>query len=241
MTGTNAHDVTDERHREGCAECRATWADLERISADARALPTLTPSRDLWSAIEARIDGRSESRAADPGAKGRKRRGADRAQERWFRAPAVRLAVAATLLIAATATVTWQVATGRAPAMPLASTVAAGEPLGADSLIPNLAAGDPGISRPAQLRAAANAADFSRIDVEIGALRQIVDQRLGQLDPQTVAVLQNSLTIIDQAIADSRRALLADPASPYLATELARAYSAKLNLLRTTAKLPVGT
>ena len=49
------HDLTNEAHRETCAECTTTWTELEAISAQARALPTLTPSRDLWTGIAARI------------------------------------------------------------------------------------------------------------------------------------------------------------------------------------------
>jgi hypothetical protein len=43
------HDLINESHRAACAECRAAWAELESISAEARALPQLTPSRDLWA------------------------------------------------------------------------------------------------------------------------------------------------------------------------------------------------
>jgi len=44
-----------DAHLAGCADCRAVAADLAKIHADAAALPTLTPSRDLWAGIEARI------------------------------------------------------------------------------------------------------------------------------------------------------------------------------------------
>jgi hypothetical protein len=43
-------------HATSCADCGALLADLEGIVAGAAALPTLTPSRDLWSGIEARIE-----------------------------------------------------------------------------------------------------------------------------------------------------------------------------------------
>ncbi len=227
----NTHDVTNELHRESCAECRAVWADLERISADARALPLLSPSRDLWSGIEARIGG------AGAGA---------RAHRRWFSSHAVRLAAAASLLVAASATITWQVATRRDPASPgsgigavaagAAGADAPGSDVGAD-----LAPGTTAASPVAAFREASNAAEYARLDGEIAALRVIVDQRLARLDPATVDVLERNLALIDAAIEKSRKALLADPASRFLATELARAYSTKLDLLRTTAKLPAGT
>jgi len=43
-------------HLDGCSDCRAVAADLEKIHADSAALPTMTPSRDLWAGIEARLE-----------------------------------------------------------------------------------------------------------------------------------------------------------------------------------------
>jgi hypothetical protein len=192
---------------------------LERISADARALPRLTPSRDLWNGIEARISGAQT-----------------RAHRRWFASPALRMAIAASLLIAATATITWQVASGRSDAaLPQVAAADPGAP------IPDLAPGDPGLSRPAGLREAAYDIDYSALDGEIRALQLVVDRNLARLDPKTVEVVEKNLALIDRAIEESRRALLQDPASAFLATELARAYTTKLSLLRNTAKLPAGT
>jgi anti-sigma factor RsiW len=47
-----------EAHAEECAECGALLADLQAIPVQAAALPTLEPSRDLWSGIAERIDAR---------------------------------------------------------------------------------------------------------------------------------------------------------------------------------------
>jgi hypothetical protein len=47
-----------EAHAERCAECGALLADLRAIPQQAAALPTLAPSRDLWSGIAERIDAR---------------------------------------------------------------------------------------------------------------------------------------------------------------------------------------
>jgi hypothetical protein len=233
------HDVTNESHREHCSECSATWAELERISAEAKALPRLTPSRDLWKGIEARIGGAGAGDARDAGESQRVPTPAElRARQRWFAAPAVRLAAAASLLIAATATITWQLATGRDPSTPAATTASSA---GTDSLIPNLAPGDAGLSQAEILRAAAYEIDYSRMDGEIRALQSVVEEQYVRLDPRTVEVVRKNLSVIDAAIAESHKALMSDPASQFLATELARAYSTKLTLLRTTAKLPAGT
>ena len=40
--------------------------------------------------------------------------------------------------------------------------------------------------------------------------------------------------------AESRAALMKDPASQFLAAQLARSYTTKLTLLRSTATMPVG-
>ena len=66
-------------------------------------------------------------------------------------------------------------------------------------------------------------------------------ERRAQLEPQTIEVLERSMTLIDQAITESRAALAKDPASQFLAAQLARSYSTKLTLLRSTATMPVGT
>jgi hypothetical protein len=47
-----------QAHAEECAACGALLADLEDIPVQAAALPSLAPSRDLWSGIAERIDAR---------------------------------------------------------------------------------------------------------------------------------------------------------------------------------------
>ena len=233
------HDVTNESHRAHCSECRATWADLERISAEAKGLPRLTPSRDLWKGIEARIDGAGSGNSSDANDSPSALTPAEeRARRRWFAAPAVRMAAAASLLIAATATITWRLATASGPSQPVASLA---NDFGTDSLIPDLAPGDAGLSQPEILRAAAYEIDYSRMDGEIRALESVVEGQYMRLDPRTVEVVKKNLDVIDAAIIESHKALMSDPASQFLAAELARAYTTKLTLLRTTAKLSSGT
>jgi hypothetical protein len=78
-------------------------------------------------------------------------------------------------------------------------------------------------------------------DREITKLRTIVRQRRAQLDPATVAVLEQSIAVIDSAIAQSRAALAKDPASGFLATQLNHSLEKKVELLRTAALLPSRT
>jgi hypothetical protein len=78
-------------------------------------------------------------------------------------------------------------------------------------------------------------------DREIEKLRRIVKTRHSQLDPRTITVLEQSLAVIDSAIAQSRAALKADPASGFLAKELNQSLEKKVELLRTAAMLPART
>lgn len=56
------HEVGDavrvamERHAVGCDACGALLADLRALQVDAASLPALTPGRDLWDGIAARLD-----------------------------------------------------------------------------------------------------------------------------------------------------------------------------------------
>jgi hypothetical protein len=75
-------------------------------------------------------------------------------------------------------------------------------------------------------------------DREILELRKIARERRSQLDPRTVAVLEQSIAVIDSAIAQSRAALAKDPASGFLATQLNHSLEKKVELLRTAALLP---
>ena len=78
-------------------------------------------------------------------------------------------------------------------------------------------------------------------DREIAKLRTIVKSRRAQLDPATIAVLEQSIAVIDSAIAQSRAALAKDPASGFLATQLNHSLEKKVELLRTAAMLPART
>ena len=223
------HEVGNEGHRAACVECSAVWFDLERISAEARALPALAPSRDLWAGIEARLAGAGAQAVAPTTLETLATPGAVRGARRLLGVPALRLATAATLLVAATASLTWWVA-GRAPG-------SAG-PIAAQNALPSL---DPDGLNAINGTPVSLASEFGPLDREIASLEEILSTERDRLDPQTVSLLERNLALIDRAIAESRTALLGDPASRFLATQLARSYSSKLTLLRGIATLPAGT
>jgi hypothetical protein len=78
-------------------------------------------------------------------------------------------------------------------------------------------------------------------DREIAGLRVIIDERRALLDTATVGVIERSLTVIDQAIRESRAALARDPASAFLNEQFNKALEQKVELLRAAAFLPVRT
>lgn len=211
----STHDVENELHRAHCAECRTLWTELEDISAEASRLPMLTPSRDLWDDIEARI-------ATVP------------RRLPFYRTQSFRLAVAASLLVAVSSGVTYQLVSNDAPA---AVTAAATE---ASEITPTPATAADGNDDATQTHLASFSESVTQMERDIAALQTIVSERRGELDPRTIAVLEANLKLIDTAIAESRAALAADPASQFLSAQYTRAYTSKLTLLREVATLPAG-
>jgi hypothetical protein len=74
-------------------------------------------------------------------------------------------------------------------------------------------------------------------DEAVADLERTLAEGRSRLDPATVKVLETSLAAIDQAIEQSQRALMADPANTYLYSHLAAARQRKLALLRRASAL----
>jgi len=253
-----------EAHAATCAECGSLLADLDAIRREAAALPTLQPSRDLWTGITARID--TPVVALED---------ARRTRPAIMRRAWLRPAVAAAALVLVTAGVTHYftrasiesdtLAAGRGQPSPVAQV---GTPVrtqpGSDLVPPSTGSlGSFETSAPESeaprttrtTRATAGSNPVAQLasavpvmketqpvyDQEISKLRAIVKERRAQLDPSTIAVLEQSIAVIDSAIAQSRAALAKDPASGFLATQLNHSLEKKVELLRTAALLPSRT
>lgn len=249
-----------ERHSLTCDECGSLLADLRKLRTDAGNLPELTPSRDLWSGIAARI----EAPVVSIGTRAVERRDASR---RWLR-PAL---MAASLVAAAgvgylaagsradvaAPTVTAPVArTVFDTVIQVASTIdtvlvpAANAPRTSGDVASVSQARTP--SAPAravtavaaqrspevQLAVQTLTADYDR---EIARLRLVLEQRRNQLDPATVAVIEKNLAIIDTAITESKLAVARDPSSRFLIETLNHSLRTKVELMRTAALLPSRT
>ena len=245
-----------DAHAASCTSCAQLLADLRGISTEAVALPVLTPSRDLWGGIAERIDARVIPLDAPVAARVVARR-------TWLRP-----ALAAAALVGVTAGITYY-ATRASMSSSVVPPVASAIPTQSAPVVvasapaptPTIAstaterAVTPVSSRratvPTERRARASVRLVStapEADVadpvfrsEISKLRQIVRERRSQLDPKTIAVLEQSIAVMDSAIAQSRAALRKDPASGFLATQLNHSLEKKVELLRTAALLPSRT
>lgn len=249
-----------EHHLRECVRCASLTRDLEKLQKEAAALPDLTPSRDLWAAIEGRIAAPVIPLAVRP------------QRQRHF-VPAW-MGAAAAALIVSTAGITYMVTSRSlrpgsgsqvATALPSNQAAAAtGETpigtnaVGAQPLVPAVPGSgvDQVASRIASSGATRNVvpAQLVRQEVqsarvhsdaiygkEIEMLQEIVKERKTQLDSSTVAIIEKNLQIIDAAIEQSRAALKKDPASMLLSEQLTHALDNKVELLRTAAMLPAST
>jgi hypothetical protein len=235
--------TTLERHVAACARCTALVADLALIRREAASLPELVPSRDLWPEIEARIQAPVISLEQARVAPAASHRGSMR--RAWW------LGAAAAALVAVTAGVTYYMTIQSTPTDPV---IAAGSP---PTVAPTSDSANPVvISEPSAPLAVepeqqtpqreerrlasvpAPSAAQSEYARDVAQLRAIVSQRRSEFDSTTIAVLEKNLELIDRAIAESRAALQADPASEFLADQLARAMTKKVAILRTVALLP---
>jgi len=216
-----------DAHLRGCAACRAILEELRRVVARAQALPYRPPDAELWSGIAGRIERLQQARR--------------------FTFTLPQLAAAAVLLIAVSAGVAWKVAEQAAQSrMPTTSTAS---PI-ADAARPvdsGAAGGDARGGAPAADVAGRDASaepavmpislGDAQYDAAVTDLEKAVRQGRGRLDAATIAIVEHNLQIIDQAIAQAREALAADPANTYLTSHLVEARRRKLDLLRRAAAL----
>jgi anti-sigma factor RsiW len=215
-----------ERHLAACSECRALAADLQIIHDTAASLDPLEPPAGVWLQIAGRL--RQQGRVAPPPQPEVKRRARHTAL--------LAIAAALVLLVGGSITLLWTQYRGQnAPAAtPVASAPAPGTA--------------PAGNAPADVNVESVEAEFRLAEQHyqnaIAKLEQAA--RLDQaasggspsaLDPQTAAMLQKNLQVIDQAIAESRSALRAEPLSAPARDSLFDALRRKVALLQDTIAL----
>jgi anti-sigma factor RsiW len=203
-----------QQHLDECASCRARAEDVRLIVAAAGSLEELRVPDGVWLQVAGRL--RQEGRVNVP---------APRAA-RSSRYVAV-LALAATLVIAVGGAWFALVRGGPAP-----------EPGHAE---PSVATGNGAPQDAVQGIAEEIKLAEEHYQNAIRRLEEVakVDAASGDstIDPQTAAVLQKSLTVIDQAIAESRAALRTEPQSAPARDSLFDALKRKVALLQDTVVL----
>lgn len=227
---TELHDylddlvAADERagfdaHLGTCAACASRLRSLEGIQAALRSLPhSIEPATDLLPGIRTRLGmGAAPVRHAGDAqvlelpampqapyvADGTSAQVRRRMHWPVLAAAAVALCILSSLVTLAIVRGTRDTQTATATSSPLAE------------------------AQLVQLRATE-----ARYQGAIEELRSALLQEQGVLEPETVRLLEQSLTTIDRALAEARAALAADPANALLAEMLRANYEKKLELLR---------
>jgi hypothetical protein len=254
-------------HASACDGCGALLADLNLLRHDAASLPAFAPSRDLWAGIAERIDQTVVVPMDAPRFARPLRRTWMHPRPAVAAAALVVVTAGITHLLTRASLSSSAVATAAPPSPPQVAvttpavptlqpprTSVAGQPAALPPAITATARGGaPSTSGtrsvpdapPASAKLASTGAPIHTVELvydrEIVKLRTIVKERRSQLDPATIAVLEQSITVIDSAIAQSRAALAKDPASGFLVTQLNHSLEKKVELLRTAALLPSRT
>ena len=175
-----------ELHLESCDGCRALAEDLQAIATAAQSLEPLTPPARTWHQIASRL--RVEGRAGGTGPAAVRRHSV------------AILALAAALVLVVGSSLYFlkrQAPVAPTTAPPVASAPAAGTPAPAPG---NATAAPP-------VQAVDIAAELALVDKHF----QNVIGQASTRDPATAAVLQKNLLVMNEAIAESRKALEADP------------------------------
>jgi tetratricopeptide (TPR) repeat protein len=198
--------------------------DLRRVIALAQAAASdaRPPQADLWTGVAGRID-----RIRQP---------------RRVSLTVTELAAAAVLVAAVSGGLVWQFGGSKGLRYQTSAPADVAEAFPAS---PERATRDGG--RAADGSAAAGAESAVAIvgvsladdqyDAAVADLERALKQGRGKLDKATIAVVEQNLQTIDQAIAQAREALASDPANSYLSGHLVEARRRKLDLLRRATAL----
>jgi anti-sigma factor RsiW len=208
-----------ELHLAGCADCTATLDELTRVVERARTLTPRPPQADLWNGIGERI-GASAGAVTRFHARDRRRVS--------FTLP--QLAAASLLLAALSAGAAWRLhsalvprTAGQTGTVP-ADGRSANDARGPDAPFENVRMEPVGLTD-------------AQYDSAVADLQRALNTGRGHLDPATVAIVEQNLTIIDRALDQARQAVVGDPGNSYLTNHLVETRRKKLELLRRAAAL----
>jgi len=206
-----------ERHLAECAECRSFLADMETIRQAAESLDALEPPDGVWLQVAGRLRQEGRVQALPAPAPSQAPRYAV-------------LAIAASLLLAVGIAIGLLVTQYRTSGGP-AQTIATAPP----TATPNTAGETVAVeSVEAEFRLAEQHYQNAIAKLEQAARLDQAASGDNALDPQTAAMLQKNLQVIDQAIAESRAALRSEPLSSAARDSLFDALKRKVALLQDT-------
>jgi hypothetical protein len=212
-------DARTRSHLDSCAECRDRLDALTRLLEDLQGMPVeAQPARDLWPQIAWRMEGVRQSGSVSEGeTEGLPLVGETSGEgrvkgSRRVSLPAWQLLAASIALIVISGGSVWAILSGGPGA-------ASREGVG--------------IQTPAQLVGWEEA--YGGYDEAVADLESVLEEGRAVLEPETVRVLEESLSAINLAIEEARRAMAEDPASPVLQRLLADNLRRKMDLLRQAA------
>ncbi len=213
-----------ERHLETCPECRTVAEDLRVIHETAASLDPLEPPDGVWFQIAGRL--RQEGRVSAPPAP----------EPGVARRHVALLALAAALILAVGASLLVLVPRfrGEATTSRLGAPLAVSQPAGGQGNAAREVAVE---SVEEEFRLAEQHYQNAIAKLEEAARLDQPASSPDTLDAQTAAVLQKNLQVIDQAIAESRAALRAEPQSAPARDSLFDALRRKVALLQDTIAL----
>lgn len=201
-----------QTHLDTCDACRALAADLQKIRAAAPSLAAAAPDH-VWMQIAGRL--RQEGRVVESRPSGGR--------------SALLLALAATLLLAVGGSLYLLLPREGAPAQSADSgTSEAGSPA---------SQGNAGAVDTVQSIADDFAQAEKHYQSAIAKLEEAAKADNDAIDAETAAILSTNLQVIDQAIAESRAALKAEPQSTPARNHLFEALRQKVMVLQETVAL----
>ena len=195
-------------HLDACERCRALASDLARVRGAARALGPVAPPEHIWLEIAGQIRLADHPTPADPPTAARR---SPSAMRQWFGL------AAGLVLVTLVAYLVMHLQTPNT-----ATTTTAGNGTATGS-----------VESVAQELSLA----LEHYDKAIAQLEVLAKTNDGTIDATTAATLQHNLSVIDQAIAESRAALAADPQSEPAFDSLIDALRRKVGVLQTTVAL----
>jgi anti-sigma factor RsiW len=229
-----------EAHLTECPECSGAIAELRQVRARARELSEMPVPKEIWSRIERAIGGTTPV-LREPGPVRITRLGGGGGFS--FSLPQLLAACLAVAIVSGGATfavlhhpparvVNLSPVTARAPEATPAPrnevpTETTAEPSTVNAIQAVRTEQHPEAHAPAE----------TPHEEAISELRKVLARNRAQLDPATIRTLETNLAIIDLAIDQARRALVADSANTYVKEHLAETMRRKVELLQRATML----